>query len=311
MGWRLNSGIDSNLRFEYVLPRESHPLIASSPVNSERALQQPANYGGFDFVEQLIEFLVLLIVEFKRTAQSGPLAPLILSGMILQHKETYYWVTAGHCIQDLQNALATGLSVEGSYLAPGERTESRILQLEEHRGLIAFSLAGKESEFVYEEHGADIGYIQIPAYYAEQIVSMGGRIAKSQNIPNPTHSFDTYFLCGNPVQWSAQDTSPINPGFVLTPMALQLSLIPEANPDTVPGRMVFDYSNSKVTCYGEELTSLVGLSGGPVFGVTRSNGKLQWTPVAVQSEADHERKKAFAYSLLPMRFALENAEPTA
>ena len=201
------------------------------------------------------------------------------SGFVLSIQDKWYWVTAGHNLEGLEQSLSD------------KKIKVIYYNLVDYFGSDAIS--HDPIPFVYEEApksynydkeaGLDFGWVALSPYYqrlleANNIIPVGEENWMHQH----EVEFDHYLMLGLPevfirpeIQGNEQ-IIPLSPTFI--PIT-KLTEIPDDLPKTQYSRFVAKISDD---C---PLDNIKGMSGGPIFGFDK--GYNRYWIVAVQSSKRH------------------------
>lgn len=230
-------------------------------------------------------------IQFAFTPSSGgkPHYALITS-FLVSVRGVWLLLTAGHCIDDVQENLDRGCSLT-CWLVDCAGAGAK------HREMLPFDWKGAEPARLFKDSNIDIGVVWVPelirAALAANKVEPFTEEAWDHDPPSPV---EAYLMMGIPAEL-AKPASPISS---LTPVALLVvpadSQPPEMD-NELPGRW---YGHVDVV---PGLSDITGMSGGPILAVARgSDGSQRYWLFAMQS-AWHRQSRAIA--AWPTRSALQ------
>ena len=218
-------------------------------------------------------------------------------GTIVRFRDRYFFLTAGHSIEQLNEALESN------------EIEIHSVELADNFGLepisdlaIPFDLRNSGRFFVDDEDdGLDFGLIALAPYYVRLLARNGIIAIEEKNwIHQGSLEFDKYWMLGLPEEFTTNDgtVSPtmISITRVLSPpndvAATRYERFVALLPDDLP------------------LDSVVGMSGGPIFGFRLTeapDGKkeLRYWIVALQSRWNRQKRMVFGCPVLTFMTLLE------
>ncbi|MCA9078630.1 MAG: hypothetical protein KDA93_26625, partial [Planctomycetaceae bacterium] len=142
--------------------------------------------------------------------------------------------------------------------------------------------------FCRDEGGLDYAVFTLNDNECKLLQQNGIKTFPFRDNPLSVTSFDRHFIVGFPHEHTDSERSTTQAGVGLKPVCVPVCPIadcPQAN-----GRLAFEIVDKG------ELQSVVGLSGGPVFGINHDGDQLMVYLVAIQSAWD-KASTAFACSI--------------
>jgi hypothetical protein len=245
--------------------------------------EEKADQGGN---EKLLEFfcrhLVALCVTYREVRRGVPAEKTSFSaypGIVLSVRGMCSFLTAGHALKDLSDHLEKGeIIVESAVLAdtfgPGTISEKPI----------PFDLKNEPLFFIDDEkEGLDFGLVALRPYYAALLERHGIVAVFEENWINQGKvQFDAYAMLGLPEEFITSGESSSGDGSLIGRVAPTMigvkaaDLFPEDVRSTTYPRFTGQLND------GLPLTSIVGMSGGPIFGFRYGPPATYWV-VAIQS----------------------------
>jgi hypothetical protein len=187
----------------------------------------------------------------------------IYSGMLIRLGGDPYFLTAGHCLEQLDKARKDGIKIEEAHFLPTD-------------GSPAFSILDIEQtplHYLHEEGSMDIGLLPLRKWYENQL---GDEVfLEEKHFTDLPPEYTGCMLVGFPAEFEAfqQTTISLNPVFIsVTPIPKPVTL-PEVNPPRFYGNIPhFDFD-------------IAGTSGGPIMGFwhDEERGEVKYWIVALQS----------------------------
>lgn len=234
--------------------------------------------------------LVALCGSYHLARQESSEAPAFFAyaGTAICINDSYYFLTAGHILENLVKALDRGdLSLHACVLADTFGLEAKTDKP------IPFDLRNAPKLYLYED-GLDFGLIGLSPYYVRLLEATGIKAIFRQNWEHQhTVHFDGYAMLGLPEEFTSSNVS-FSDGEVLVHGTVAPTIITLSRLSQPPG----DVSPTKYPCFvGQidpslEIGSIVGMSGGPVFGFSLGPPIRYWI-VAVQSSWLPQRRITF------------------
>lgn len=187
----------------------------------------------------------------------------VYSGMLVRLNGNPYFLTAGHCLQELDQARKTGVKIK----------EAHILTT---NGLPAFSLIDIEQTPLYylsREQSIDIGLVPLRKWYEIQLGNE--TFLDERNFIDPPPKFTGCMLVGFPSEFESFQATTINlrPVFISVIPVVRTDPIREGHPPRFYGHIPdFEFS-------------LRGTSGGPIMGFLhdQERGEVKYWIIALQS----------------------------
>jgi hypothetical protein len=255
-------------------------------IDAQATLPGPNWWRKFDICRSLSTWFQKHLLALHVVVRfDGKTEHLVYSGFLLYHLDMLMWVTAGHVIQRM-TALTRDSRVKVLHAA----------WLDHHAnisaGAIPVDLDGLLA-FMHEPDGLDFGVVGLRPAYALPILSNPDVIVLNEVIwhgldeSNP----DCLFLVGYPGELKkAQDVGVVN-GRRHGVLDLAVVVLPiERIPDR-PGEGPTTFWGRSDSVYGHLLPfsdsdaakiDIAGLSGGPIFAVSREKDSIRYRLAAIQ-----------------------------
>ncbi|MCJ7639818.1 MAG: hypothetical protein MUO70_08100 [Euryarchaeota archaeon] len=251
--------------------------------------------------EKALEFfcrhLVALCVTYRQVKSGIPIEKqrfFAYPGVVICIRGFCSFLTAGHALKDLSTRLERGeISVESVVLAdtfgPGTISEKPI----------PFDLLNEPRFFIdNEEEGLDFGLIALRPYYVALLARHGIKALFEENwIDQHRVQFDAYTMLGLPEEFVTceQDGPAGDSGVVgkVSPTMIGVKAIdsvPEGTKPTTYPRFIGQLNENL------PLSSIRGMSGGPIFGFRYGPSMAYWV-VAIQSSWLPSRRIVFGCPL--------------
>jgi len=237
--------------------------------------------------EKTLEFfcrhLVALCVTYRQVNNGIPLEKtsfFAYPGIVICIRGFCSFLTAGHALKDLNAHLESGdILVESAVLAdtfgPGAISEEPI----------PFDLLNEPRFFIEDKkEGLDFGLIALKPYYVALLAKHGIIALFEENWVNQRNvQFDSYTMLGLPEEFVTCDRSILEGDSAVigkvSPTMIGVKAIdhvPETTKPTTYPRFIGQLHKNL------PLSSIVGMSGGPIFGFRHGPPMTYWV-VAIQS----------------------------
>jgi hypothetical protein len=192
------------------------------------------------------------------------------SAFVMEVAGDWYLVTAGHCIDKVEKMRGLGYSVSAEIfdgLARSSKFNTRIPF--DYESSMPISL---------DEFGADFGVMRISFLYRKQLEANGIMPLDERVWKLRPQKYEpiAFLLLGIPHELTIEQGKVITyyPSIhSLKPLPVRPDFIPEPKVPTFYGTIDL----------GEDLQSIVGMSGGPIFSIQESNGQIRYWLHALQS----------------------------
>jgi hypothetical protein len=195
----------------------------------------------------------------------------VVTTFVLSVSEHWFLITAGHCIQEIETWIENGYEIAHCYLIDSLGLGAT------HQEPIPFVYRDSYPVCLSDEHAFDYGIMRLSPYYrqllqANNVQPLNEEVWKKQ----PTN-IDFYILLGIPAELVKVDPSNIEIAATLhpiEPIAERPEGFTEVDAPLFYGRIIL----------GNEITSIKGMSGGPIFAFKKNeNGELRYWLTALQS----------------------------
>lgn len=244
----------------------------------------------------LCRHLVALCLTYRtinQTAKTGELNFFTCPGTIICIRGNYFFLTAGHTLEKIDSSLRKEqISIQNASLADIFSSNVKFINP------IPFDLANEKRYFINDdEEGLDFGLIALRSYYIQLLIQNGiAAIFENNWIHQHEIKFDNYIMLGLPAEFVpktitdlAEDSTqmvPISPTLICVK---RLDKSPENIKNTRYPRFIGQLDHKL------QLSSIDGMSGGPIFGFYSNFHKYQI--VAIQSSWLPDRRITFGCPL--------------
>jgi hypothetical protein len=247
--------------------------------------------------EKLLEFfcrhLVALCITYRQVKNGMPVGDRMFSaypGVLICIRGICSFLTAGHALNDLNIALESeDIVVESAVLADtfGPDTIS-----EEP---LPFDLLNEPKFFIDDkEEGLDFGLIALRPHYVALLAKNKIKALFEDNwIAQPRVKFDAYAMLGLPEEFVSYEEDGLKRVGEVHPTMIWLKAMdgpPEGTKPTTYPRFIGKLDENL------PLSSIVGMSGGPIFGFRYEPAMTYWI-VAIQSSWLRSERVVFACPL--------------
>jgi hypothetical protein len=226
------------------------------------------------------------------------------SGTLMSFPGIWFFVTAGHALKETDEKLATGKIVMLRW-----RLNDNFAKWDGKDQGIPFIYADLPRCYIYDEtEGLDFGLIPIIPHYRRLLEANGmSAVAEEHWIHQHEVEFDRFMMLGIPEEATETHQLVAEKGVRAIVNATLIPVQAIAHPKDIPApsRPWFVGQISK----DRAPKSIVGMSGGPIFGIKKIDGDERYWVVAIQSWWDKKRRISFGCRLLS--FAKEIGEGIA
>jgi hypothetical protein len=258
------------------------------------------------FFSRLCRHFVVLTGTYYQCDDSGkPTSGELLftySAFIMSFRGIWHLITAGHVVKEINEYIHhRNIRLNEFNLLDWLGTDAK------HNTLIPFDYESASPTGVHDEElGVDFGVL-VPSDNDRRLLEANGIIAFEEKdwIKQPKDDeYIAYCLLGVPKQLVERKLGVSITGepYVgqLGVELLWLRRVQESPDQTRTTRL--PRFVAEIADLGD-LRSIEGMSGGPIFGLARRDGRLKYWPVAVQSSWD-QKKTIFATPLAPCAYVL-------
>jgi hypothetical protein len=235
------------------------------------------------FLMQLGQHLVALCGSYVKLNEngepSGPPAFYSYTGTVLEINGKWCIATAGHCLKHLESAIdhpkvRVEAQVLADYFGPNSTNQNPL----------PFKPLEQESLYV-DDDGLDFGLVYINELWKKNLARNGivPFSSKQWNFPDDL-KFESYAIVGFPDEFTGGSASQNDRSMVghLMPSYIPLCRHPDDTSET------YQQFRAEIVDRGDQ-KSIVGMSGGPIFGFFREDGEVKYLLVALQSWWDKKR----------------------
>ena len=213
--------------------------------------------------------LVPIYFSFKNP--EGKFDSTVITSFVLSVKGVWFLVTAGHCLEEINNLISNGFEIKDCMLFDSGALGAK------HNHPIPFHY-DKDSVGIFgNERDFDYGAIVIESFYKEllkknNISPLDEKVWKLQ----PSKA-DKYFLLGVPNQLVYQNNRLLSISTKMLPIEMQENRPQDLEEKEAP--RVY----GKISL-GTDISSIKGMSGGPIFAFQEEeNGNVSYWLYALQS----------------------------
>lgn len=219
-----------------------------------------------NFLAYIHRHLVPMVFEFNK---GNFTMTFVITSFVLSVQENWFLVTAGHCLQSIDEYKANGYVIQKCYLMDSMGAGAT------HFEPIIFTYDIAQPQYMPDSREMDYGIIPLSAYYqgllsANNITSLNEEVWRKQ--PNKPESFA---LVGIPEDFIQRDNETV--GIVAVLNWIDECEKPDNFPDT---ELPLFYG--KVKLHSNQ-RSVAGMSGGPIFAFEQVNGQYRYWLKALQS----------------------------
>ena len=241
-----------------------------------------------DVLELFCRHLIGLCVTYrhKNSEDAGkPARFAAFSGTLITIRDAVLYLTAGHVLKELDELRAHDQAEITDAVLADTLGWKRISNVP-----IPFDLKNAQFFYIYDkEEGLDFGVITLEPHYVRLLAKNGVVALTEQNwIRQHAVKFDGYAMLGLPEEFTSERVSASGGG-VVSPTMFAVKRL-ESAPDGRPPPRYAQFVGQLDP--GLSLSSVKGMSGGPIYGF-RLNPELRYWIVALQSS--YNRPKRIVY----------------
>jgi hypothetical protein len=249
-------------------------------------------WGDSDGLQFFCRHLVALCATFEykgnNNADQEPRFTAY-SGTLIKIQDATFFLTAGHILRDLENALKS------------EKVEFKNVVLADIFGRnricdhpIPFALKNARQFYIDDdEEGLDFGVILLEPYYV-RLLAANGAVALEENnwVYQSNVTFDGYAMLGLPEEFTSDRINKAGEGVVSPTMfrVQRLETAPDDRATTLHPQFIGQIDQEL------SLQSVKGMSGGPIFGF-RLEPDIRYWVVALQSSWNPTLRIVYGCSL--------------
>lgn len=232
--------------------------------------------ASLDAADRLIDdfsrHIVALCVHYRRVTDgvvTGEAQIEQYPGVFAHLQGHHVFLTAGHSLQGLSEAIDAGAIVVDTVVlfdgfGPSAMTPAAI----------PFDLHGSVQLYVDDEAaGIDFGMVRLSPYYVRLLGAQGVQSLTERNFASPDDEFWQYFMLGLPDERVFIENLQVRMELALIPV---IAVATPVGHETRLSRFTGTISSER------PFASIVGMSGGPVFGVKRG-APCEYKLIGIQS----------------------------
>ena len=234
--------------------------------------------------------LCVLARRSDRTGETGEIEFFSHSGTVINIGGIFFFLTAGHILREWEKSLQEKqLTIESAYLADTFGPDAR----SDHP--IPFDFVNEHKIYIDDQdEGLDFGLIHLRPHYVHLLESNGIKAIFEGNwIHQDKVQFDSYAMLGLPEEFTSCDFARSGDGSPMfgrvVPTMVFLRRLDTAPSESKPTRFPRFVGQLPADL---QLNSIIGMSGGPIFGFSFAPAVRYWV-VAIQSSWDPQRHITF------------------
>lgn len=224
-----------------------------------------------------VRHLVAFVGIFEDEHSQAVGTPLLCSGFVLDIRGRWFWLFPGHLQSQINEIEDRGSTLARTYL---------LTFVEPNDGLFPFSWQTAMPLTVNEDSGEDYGVVQLKDYYVSSLRLSGIVPIPAASVASRNEKAAEYVLLGIHAESSSIESAHDQDFIRVAHVALHMKRSPDEKSSSGFWRMVFDASDDLKSVYVEDkpCSSVMGMSGGPIFGLDRlSEGKVRYRLFGMQS----------------------------
>lgn len=229
------------------------------------------------------QYLVGLAFLVEPKSEDQPAQCYLNSGFVMQFGREWFWVTAGHIMEGIEECLKVGVAkqfrlIDSYGFGPDQSN------------VVPFNYEDAWRYHVYDKtNGLDFGAVKISAFYRRILESNSVAVVRKRDWRRLNASrFQNLVLAGLPEDTIERGRTFLDDHCIVHGKASPNLILAAQIPIPEESRLKHDRIAGKIDDNWSS-GSIVGMSGGPVFGV-RQNNNIFTRIIAVQS-AWNERKR--------------------
>jgi hypothetical protein len=219
-----------------------------------------------DFIAFFHRHLIPMVFVFKK---GNVTTSFVITAFVLSVRGQWFLVTAGHCLQKVDEMKMEGYAIEKCYLMDSMGVGAK------HFEPFVFTYELAKPQYIPDSRELDYGIIPLSTYH-QGLLSANNISPFSEDAwriqPNKPESFA---LIGVPDEFLQRDNN--NVGIVTAINWIEECEKPESLPNT---ELPLFYG--KITLHSNQ-RSIRGMSGGPIFAFEQINGQYRYWLIALQS----------------------------
>lgn len=200
------------------------------------------------------------------------------TGFVLELHDAWYWVTAGHCLKDLDAQIRNGvLRILGGRFMDYFGSDAT------YTVGLPYTYEPGSGIYLYDrEQGLDFGLLRLNELFKAGFKANGVAVISRKNwMFQPDLEFQIYKLLGIPASEAGTVAQP--DGSVISGCRSYMFDVERLEPADVPNVPSDEFFVARMSAQST-IASIEGMSGGPIFGFRmNSEGRWAYHVVAVQS----------------------------
>ncbi|MGV3616457.1 MAG: hypothetical protein ACO1SV_14095 [Fimbriimonas sp.] len=226
---------------------------------------------------------------------------IIRSGFVLEVEDHWFWVTAGHVIEEIEQFLNAG----------GEVVAAFLLDLQpRYVDPIPFAFLRAPRSHFYIDENVDIGWVYLADLYRRNLEANEVIAIRQRDIAPPTEQGDAYWMIGFPEEFNHLSAKDEVAQVQMTPTPLPLLRLDDETTKQGYLRLRFHVRPEFAISGERHLSSVVGMSGGPVLMLKKIDDSVRYWAIAVQSAWLRDARITFCFPLASLAASLLEAMRT-
>jgi hypothetical protein len=252
---------------------------------------------GLALIKFMSRHLVALVGDtepYDRKAEQWIRRVSAISGFILSLNERWYWLTAGHCLQRLDEGLGDGtVRISNGHFMDYFGTGAS------YRVGLPFTYERGDGCYLHRpELGLDFGFIKISDLIRQGFEKNGVvAISRANWLEQASRAFVLYrmlSLPSNSIDESTEISANDQKSAGIQPVMLAIDSV---DPTKLPGPPADTWFAGRIDP-AADIEDIAGMSGGPIFGFSKmDNGGWGYKIVAVQSRWRRDSRIVFGCSV--------------
>ena len=242
-----------------------------------------------------------------RDKRKPAVVPHVLSGFLLSVRGEWFWVTAGHILHTLDQALANKKQNLGAWrfvdCAAGKSSDDSGIPFD-YSGAFKGYL---DTEDINPDYRMDVGYIWVRGNCRQLLEAVGVTPLSEKAWGDLRHPFTVFEMVGFPTEKIDNNIrfhgKEIGTKVIAHAMGVPVVLLPEKSETHLVARIGDEYADP--TLGSPPLRDMDGMSGAPIFGAYGEGDRVHYRLLAVQGSWDDVTREITGFPVSHLGAALD------